>query len=239
MWRGGVVCVCARARVCDFHITFGFCTVQSAECDLCSWPLPVSSRTFSNFTLMMTVDKQRAMSALLNSGYKIGTKQRVLLVGRLTVYFLNSVVKTFQWHYISLGFHPLFCLFLSLSWPREVLPIAFRKCTNTHASFFECAPFQSAHSSKRKHLLGVSGVLCIYLVSYCFKQMPFSLIGVISIAAGRHRGCLASPRINKGTLCKWPLETMAGPLIGFHGAGSGQCSTSHGWSVLFSLALTV
>lgn len=40
------------------------------------------------------------MSALLNSGYKIGTKQRVLLVGRLTVYFLSSVNDiTFPWDF--------------------------------------------------------------------------------------------------------------------------------------------
>lgn len=47
----------------------------------------------SNFTLMMTEKKQRF---LLNSGYKIGTKQRVLFIERLTIYFLSSVVKTFQ-----------------------------------------------------------------------------------------------------------------------------------------------
>lgn len=47
----------------------------------------------SNFSLMMTEEKQRF---LLSSGYKIGTKQCVLLVERLTIYFLSSVVKTFQ-----------------------------------------------------------------------------------------------------------------------------------------------
>lgn len=139
------------------------------------------------------------------------------------VWWKHSNDITFPW-----DFTLYFVCSYSLADLEKSCPVAFRKMNKHSCMFLWRCSIQPAHSSKRKHLLGVSGVLCIYLVSYCFKQMPFSLIGVISIAAGPHRGCLASPRINKGTLCKWPLQTMAGPLIGFHGAGSGQCSTSHG-----------
>lgn len=82
------VCVCVTFTLL---LASALCSQQSVTSarDLC---LHLPARV-SNFTLTMTEKKQRF---LLNSGYKIGTKQRVLLVERLTIYFLSSVVKTFQ-----------------------------------------------------------------------------------------------------------------------------------------------
>lgn len=101
------------------------------------WSLLSTSCVCQQFRPNDAWRKARDMSAFLSGGYKIGTK--TLCAPRwkaiFKIYFLSSLVKTSQWHDISLEFHPLFCLFLFLSWPKEILPVALRKWTNTHASF--------------------------------------------------------------------------------------------------------
>lgn len=109
------------------------------------------------------------------------------------------------------GLCSLFCLFLLLSLLKETLLAESRTWPNPHACFFEDVS-PSSLLEEPKHLL-MSGVICLELMSCCSKQMTFSLIGAITIATSRHKGCLANPKINKWILCKWSLGIAVWPLV--------------------------
>lgn len=147
------------------------------------------------------------------------------------IYFLSSLVKTLRWHCIPLALYPFLCLIVFLSWPREVLPVQKKSRKRTNAC--ACFSLKVFHAACLQLCLGVSGVLCVYLMSCGFKHISFSLSGAISIAAGRSGGYLVSPRITKWTLYKWPWEPYQGHWLISVVHALRRCGTSRWCSVLF------
>ena len=127
-------------------------------------------------------------------------KQYVLLSERQYPQFIfpNSLIKNIPTKLHFFGLYSLFCLFLFLSLLKETLSVKSpeHEQTLTHASLKMFHPAACLLLEGLKHL-SMSGVICLELMSCCFIQMTFSLIGVITIATSRHGGCLANPKINK------------------------------------------